>query len=372
MSAETRVKLSVRCRMGSGPDALDAAPEGAEVVVRMRGSSASGQGVLWTDACRVLLHGASENVLPFTFEARQYLRFTLVAPPDAALRLTGQAAKPTTLPTASAMAVEDMVVLGEARTTLGRIMGARGQVWLQLYAPGRVPVARLRVRGRELAVPVPPPLHVLPARQSSQHVTLSLSLSDLPKMDLFGRCDPYIVLCRQGADGALVRVAETPVMRRTYEATFPPLEVSLQELCDSDWRRPFVLEVFDWDRNSSDDFVGRCVLTMDDLMRSAFPLPSARRVRDEAYGPDGRYVRTHTTEVIRATMESSQGALRWPLSSEAPAGLGGAWGKLLKSSKRHGVLTVDWVRAMASRCRCRAALIAGGGRAERGCHAQHH
>ena len=112
---------------------------------------------------------------------------------------------------------------------------------------------------------------------------LSLEVKDMPKMDLFGWCDPYIkIFTYHESDKALkTLIHQTPIEHNTKDASYP--DFSLDEAMKSNNLNltvnssMFLFEVWDFDHSSSDDFIGSIEisyskLTEEKINEFVFPL----------------------------------------------------------------------------------------------------
>ncbi|MES1912909.1 MAG: hypothetical protein MHM6MM_005130 [Cercozoa sp. M6MM] len=119
-----------------------------------------------------------------------------------------------------------------------------------------------------------------------RQIRLSLQASSLPKMDVFGSVDAYVLALRlpttlsqpDEIDEALARQAagryddwdlifSTTFKRRSRSPRWDPVVVN-QFALSGDTRNTIIFEVWDKDTYSSDDFVGACVATLGDLLAS--------------------------------------------------------------------------------------------------------
>ena len=108
-----------------------------------------------------------------------------------------------------------------------------------------------------------------------EHVTLSVSASELPKKDIIGWADPY---CKVLINGDLKYTTE--IVQNSKEAVWS--EFLLHNLHPNDTVR---FEVCDHDKHSDDDDIGSYQTTWSELFSDS--LPESRRV-------------TRSTRVVRA------------------------------------------------------------------------
>ena len=112
----------------------------------------------------------------------------------------------------------------------------------------------------------------------------------LPKTDLMGKCDPYVIL--SGGDAKF----KTSVVKKTYDA-----EYSEQfELLVVEGHGVLTLTVMDWDKLSQDDTIGTATveLTPELLLQASPSLSRVLPVQDRGKavkGHDGEPTEVHIT-----------------------------------------------------------------------------
>jgi len=80
--------------------------------------------------------------------------------------------------------------------------------------------------------------------------------TNLDKMDTFGKSDPFIIISKFEDNGAVLKVFESPVIKNTLNPSWKNLEISELALNSGDPDKMLLFEVYDWDRNSSNDLIG--------------------------------------------------------------------------------------------------------------------
>ena len=79
----------------------------------------------------------------------------------------------------------------------------------------------------------------------------------LAKKDgFFGRSDPFICANRLREDGTHQRVWQSEVVMNDLTPTWKPARIGIQPLCNSDLDRPLRFEVYDWDDDGTNDYMG--------------------------------------------------------------------------------------------------------------------
>jgi len=89
-------------------------------------------------------------------------------------------------------------------------------------------------------------------------ITLGMTVrgNNLDKKDLFGKSDPYFVISKYQENGTLLKVYESEVIKNTLNPVWRKVCIKESILNNGDDQRMLLFEVFDWDRNSSHDFIG--------------------------------------------------------------------------------------------------------------------
>jgi len=91
---------------------------------------------------------------------------------------------------------------------------------------------------------------------------LELSGEKLARKDLFSKSDPFVQIIAPSGD--IIYKSET--IMNNQNPRWKTFNVSLARLGGS-VNQPFTIEVYDWDKNSKNDFIGRAVTTMRDLQQ---------------------------------------------------------------------------------------------------------
>ncbi|OXB67236.1 hypothetical protein ASZ78_015877 [Callipepla squamata] len=136
--------------------------------------------------------------------------------------------------------------------------------------------------------------------------TLQFCANKLDKKDFFGKSDPFMVFYRSNEDGtydvdskspdlskhdflgqAFCTLGEivgsagsrlekpltftichkTEVMRNTLNPVWPAFAIPVRALCNGDYDRAIKVEVYDWDRDGSHDFIGEFTTSYRELAR---------------------------------------------------------------------------------------------------------
>ncbi len=148
--------------------------------------------------------------------------------------------------------------MGEASTTLGALMGSRGQsldLKLADRAKGNKDIGHIFLRGEEVS-------------HNNDAVVLRLSGSKLDNKRWFSKSNPFLTFSRSREDGGQwLRVHKSEVIINTLNPHWLETEIPLQKLCNGDVHRPLQLEVWDWNSSGHEVFLGSAEVSIDTLMR---------------------------------------------------------------------------------------------------------
>ena len=225
-----------------------------------------------------------ETIIPidYYFEREQLLRFDVYDCDDK-----------------NSTKLSDHDFAGSMTVTLGEIIhspGARVQSRL-LSKQGR-PVKNKQTKEYQTII-----VRAEQAADDKNRMQLEFSALNLPKMDAwFGKVDPYFRICRvEDSERKEYKLSDyklrgesiqykSETIKREYNPKWKAFEISQGRLfqtkkagnvIDSDYKdnhnsssathsvAKFEVQIYDWDNNKNDDFIGSVLLTYDDLMRVA-------------------------------------------------------------------------------------------------------
>ncbi|XP_068029652.1 copine-5-like isoform X3 [Anomalospiza imberbis] len=176
-------------------------------------------------------------VLDYCFEERQNLRFDLYdvdsKSPD--------------------LSKHDF--LGQAFCTLGEIVGSAGS---------RLEKPLTGILGKKCGTII---LLAEELGNCRDVATLQFCANKLDKKDFFGKSDPFMVFYRSNEDGTFTICHKTEVVRNTLNPVWAAFAIPVRALCNGDHDRAIKVEVYDWDRDGSHDFIGEFTTSYRDLAR---------------------------------------------------------------------------------------------------------
>ncbi|NXF48900.1 CPNE9 protein, partial [Oceanites oceanicus] len=175
-------------------------------------------------------------VLDYYFEEKQNLRFDPLGTHGAVL------------------GVQDF--LGQAFVALGEVIGSQR---------GRLERALTGVPGKRCGT-----ILLLAEELSNCRdiVTMQLCANKLDKKDFFGKSDPFLVFYRSNEDGTFTICHKTEVVKNTLNPVWQPFTIPVRALCNGDYDRTVKIDVYDWDRDGSHDFIGEFATSYRELSRA--------------------------------------------------------------------------------------------------------
>ncbi|RLN60745.1 hypothetical protein BBJ29_007139 [Phytophthora kernoviae] len=154
--------------------------------------------------------------------------------------------------------LQDQDFIGAAEFTLGQIMGSPGQSGSFLLTRGKHKAKHqgsLLVKAEEV-------------KASNEAARLRFSASGLANMDgLFSKSDPFLVISRLREDGnSWTQVHRSETIDNNLNPSWKRFEISLQQLCNGDYRRAISLQVFDEDRGGKAELIGQVNTSLEELL----------------------------------------------------------------------------------------------------------
>uniref|UniRef100_A0A8D2P292 Copine 8 n=1 Tax=Zosterops lateralis melanops TaxID=1220523 RepID=A0A8D2P292_ZOSLA len=98
-------------------------------------------------------------------------------------------------------------------------------------------------------------------------VLMQFCANKLDKKDFFGKSDPFLVFHRSNEDGSFTICHKTEVVKNTLNPVWQAFKISVRALCNGDYDRTIKVEVYDWDRDGSHDFIGEFTTSYRELSR---------------------------------------------------------------------------------------------------------
>ncbi|KAB1264296.1 Copine-9 [Camelus dromedarius] len=97
---------------------------------------------------------------------------------------------------------------------------------------------------------------------------MQLCANKLDKKDFFGKSDPFLVFYRSNEDGTFTICHKTEVVKNTLNPVWQPFSIPVRALCNGDYDRTVKIDVYDWDRDGSHDFIGEFTTSYRELSKA--------------------------------------------------------------------------------------------------------
>uniref|UniRef100_A0A670JZP4 Copine family member 9 n=1 Tax=Podarcis muralis TaxID=64176 RepID=A0A670JZP4_PODMU len=146
--------------------------------------------------------------------------------------------------------------LGQAYIALGEVIGSQR---------GRLERPLTGVPGKKCGTIV---LFAEELSNCRDIITMQLCANKLDKKDFFGKSDPFLVFYRSNEDGTFTICHKTEVVKNNLNPVWQPFSIPVRALCNGDYDRTVKIDVFDWDRDGSHDFIGEFATSYRELSRA--------------------------------------------------------------------------------------------------------
>ncbi|TNM87167.1 hypothetical protein fugu_007397 [Takifugu bimaculatus] len=218
-------------------------------------------------------------ILDYFFEEKQNLRFDVY---DVDSKSPDLAKHPTDF--------NDF--LGQVHCTLGEIVGS--------------PASRLEkslggIPGRKCGTII---LSAEELGNCRDCATMQFCANKLDKKDFFGKSDPFMVFYRSNEDGTFTICHKTEVMKNTLNPVWQAFSIPVRALCNGDYERTIKVEIYDWDRDGSHDFIGEFTTSYKELCRgqgqsNVYEVMNAKKKLKKK-----RYINSGTVSLLSFSVES--------------------------------------------------------------------
>ncbi|XP_073695053.1 copine-8 isoform X2 [Garra rufa] len=213
-------------------------------------------------------------MLDYFFEERQNLRFDLYDVDSKSTNLSKH--RP----------LEDADFLGQACCTLGEVVGSLGS---RMEKPlGGIPGKKcgtIIVKAEELG-------------NCRESVMMQFCGNKLDKKDFFGKSDPFLVFYRSNEDGTFTICHKTEVVKNTLNPVWQAFKIPVRGLCNGDYDRTIKVEVYDWDRDGSHDFIGEFSTSYRELSRGQSQFNVYEVINPKKKGKKKKYLNSGTVTLL--------------------------------------------------------------------------
>uniref|UniRef100_A0A3Q3WDF4 C2 domain-containing protein n=1 Tax=Mola mola TaxID=94237 RepID=A0A3Q3WDF4_MOLML len=165
--------------------------------------------------------------------------------------------------------------LGQMFCTLGEIIGSTGSRASSGNIPGRSCIS-----------------------------TMQLCANKLDKKDFFGKSDPFLVFYRSNEDGTFTICHKTEVIKNNLNPVWQPFNIPVRALCNGDYDRTVKVDVFDWDRDGSHDFIGEFTTSYRELSRGQSQFNVYEVLNPKKKGKKKKYVNSGKVTLLSFKVES--------------------------------------------------------------------
>ncbi|XP_045927704.1 copine-8 isoform X1 [Micropterus dolomieu] len=207
-------------------------------------------------------------ILDYFFEERQNLRFDLYDVDSKSANLSKHD------------------FLGQAYCTLGEVVGSLGS---------RSEKALTGIPGKKCGTIIVKAEELNNCRES---VMMQFCGNKLDKKDFFGKSDPFLVFYRSNEDGTFTICHKTEVVKNTLNPVWQAFKIPVRALCNGDYDRTIKVEVYDWDRDGSHDFIGEFSTSYRELSRGQSQFNVYEVVNPKKKGKKKKYLNSGTVTLL--------------------------------------------------------------------------
>ncbi|XP_066579658.1 copine-8 isoform X1 [Amia ocellicauda] len=221
-------------------------------------------------------------ILDYFFEERQNLRFDLYDVDSKSANLSKHD------------------FLGQAFCTLGEVVGSLGSRMEKplVGIPGKK-CGTIIVKAEELG-------------NCREVVMMQFCGNKLDKKDFFGKSDPFLVFYRSNEDGTgeqpqvlmnhtakgFTICHKTEVVKNTLNPVWQAFRIPVRALCNGDFDRTIKVEVYDWDRDGSHDFIGEFTTSYRELSRGQSQFNVYEVLNPKKKGKKKKYLNSGTVTLL--------------------------------------------------------------------------
>nr|XP_046220379.1 copine-9 [Oncorhynchus gorbuscha] len=182
--------------------------------------------------------------------------------------------------------------LGQTFCTLGEIIGSAG---------GRLEKSLSGIPGKKLGAIIFAAEELSNCRDIA---TMQLCANKLDKKDFFGKSDPFLVFYRSNEDGTFTICHKTEVVKNTLNPVWQPFTIAVRALCNGDYDRTVKVDVYDWDRDGSHDFIGEFTTSYRDFSRGQNQFNVYEVLNAKKKGKKKKYINSGTVTLLSFKVES--------------------------------------------------------------------
>lgn len=176
--------------------------------------------------------------------------------------------------------------LGQALCSLGEVVGSQGSRMEKELGgiPGKK-CGKIIVKAEEL-------------NNCRESVMMQFCGNKLDKKDFFGKSDPFLVFYRSNEDGTFTICHKTEVVKNTLNPVWQAFKIPVRALCNGDFDRAIKVEVYDWDRDGSHDFIGEFSTSYRELSRGQSQFNVYEVINLKKKGKKKKYLNSGTVTLL--------------------------------------------------------------------------
>uniref|UniRef100_A0A8C8SIC7 Copine 8 n=1 Tax=Pelusios castaneus TaxID=367368 RepID=A0A8C8SIC7_9SAUR len=125
-------------------------------------------------------------------------------------------------------------------------------------------------------------------------MTCCFCANKLDKKDFFGKSDPFLVFYRSNEDGSFTICHKTEVVKNTLNPVWQAFKISVRALCNGDYDRTIKIEVYDWERDGSHDFIGEFTTSYREMSRGQSQFNVYEVINPKKKGKKKKYINSGT------------------------------------------------------------------------------
>ncbi|XP_067913311.1 copine-8-like isoform X4 [Heterodontus francisci] len=182
--------------------------------------------------------------------------------------------------------------LGQMFCTLGEIVGSSGS---------RLEKPLIGIPGKKCGTII---LSAEELGNCRDVATMQFCANKLDKKDFFGKSDPFMVFYRSNEDGTFTICHKTEVVKNTLNPVWLQFCIPVRALCNGDYDRTIKVEVYDWDRDGSHDFIGEFTTSYRELARGQSQFNVYEVINPKKKMKKKKYVNSGTVTLLSFTVES--------------------------------------------------------------------
>uniref|UniRef100_A0A3Q0QXK9 Copine family member 9 n=1 Tax=Amphilophus citrinellus TaxID=61819 RepID=A0A3Q0QXK9_AMPCI len=176
--------------------------------------------------------------------------------------------------------------LGQMFCTLGEIIGSPG---------GRLERTLSGIPGKKCGTIIFTAEELSNCRDIA---TMQFCANKLDKKDFFGKSDPFLVFYRSNEDGTFTICHKTEVIKNNLNPVWQSFTIPVRALCNGDYDRTVKVDVYDWDRDGSHDFIGEFTTSYRELSRGQSQFNVYEVLNPKKKGKKKKYVNSGTNTII--------------------------------------------------------------------------